>query len=468
MVYMDKRLKKPLILTTIILLATFFRFYRLGYPDFIPDEGHYAYDAYEYFSGNPGVVPRFHPQFHYAGQMGHPFLEEWLMVAAYKILGPAVFSARLISALAGTLTTITIFFISKLIFRREATALIASLIYATLPLAVKYDRTTYADSLQTFLMALFLFFYIKCLRSSKSIFPAVILGIITAFILLTKLSAILILIFILIQFIANYIKDKSKIGFKNILVFFFSFSITFLLGTNPKAYIMGIIFPTDENLAINSLRLNISTITQNLFSKSLFTLIPLPLIVFAFLGIVKAIKQKKYLLLLSYFFSWSPLLFQLLTNEGTLYRTLPLIFIGVFFAAYYLDQLILTKKIIFLTILAAWSFYASLKWGLLETLNSRSIDQEVMNTINSLNAPLNNQVYLYEVPRNYFFWKNKFNFIIDENFFSRAVNQQSVCCIISTNQNEKDKKFNQALLDNNYRLIKEFNNAERSLLVFYK
>lgn len=468
MVYMYKRLKNPLFLTIIILLAAFFRFYRLGYLDLIPDEGHYAYDAFEYFSGNPGVVPRFHTQFHYVGQMGHPFLGEWLMVIAYKISGPSVFSARLISALAGIATTIIIFLISKLIFRREATALISSFIYAALPLAVKYDRTTYADSLQTFLMASFLFFYIKCLRSSKSIIPTLILGMITALILLTKLSAILIFGFLLIQFIANNIKDKFRIGFKNILTFFFSFSITFLLGTNPKAYLMGIISPTDQNLAINSLWLNISTITQNLFSKSFFTLIPLPLIVFVFLGIIKVIKQKKYLLLLIYFFSWSPLLFQLLTNEGTIYRILPLMFIGIFFAAIYLDQLIFYKKIIFLTILITWSLYASLKWGLLETFSLTPIDHEVMNTINSLNIPPDNQVYLYEVPRNYFFWKNKINFIIDENFLDKSISQKSICCVISTNENEKDNKFNQELLDNNFRLIKEINNTERSLLVFYK
>lgn len=281
-----------ILLVIFLLLGFFLRFWHLENTDFSADEGHYSYDAFQFYKGNPGMVPRYHPANHGHEHIGHPFLAPYFISVSYEIFKPSIYASRLVSAISGFLTIILIFLISRKIFN-EKTALIAMIIYSVFPLSVIYTRTVYLDSLLTFLIAVFLFLYLQ-FNEKKKCFLAISLGIVLALIMLTKLDGPLMLIFLFLALII--IKEPKKI--KNemffYLLFLASFIIVFIIGVSPKAYLLGIIEPSDGNFLNNNIFFNLKTIFNTLQTQNFLEHISLIYLLLFFWGIYDFIKRKTY------------------------------------------------------------------------------------------------------------------------------------------------------------------------------
>jgi 4-amino-4-deoxy-L-arabinose transferase-like glycosyltransferase len=456
-------LKKNLaILLLIFLLGFVLRVWRLGYVDFLPDEGHYAYDAFQVYKHNPGMVCRFHMQYHYSGQLGHPCLAQYLMAVSYRIFQPSVFSARFVSALAGSLIIPLIYLISGSIFAQVSTGLIAASLYAVFPLAVRFDRTTYLDTLQTFMLAVVLAIFIKFSRSKKIIYP-ILLGMATALLLLTKLSAPLIFIFLLINFSLSFFK-KQKTTLIRYLFVFLGFMPIFYLGANPWAYLRGILHPTDSDFSFSQISFSFLTFSRTVFSRPFVTLIPAIFLVFVILGVFFYIKNKKPAFFLICLLAWLPLAGLFIIGHPNLYRLLPLVFLGSFFAADYLNNLKPKWKTICLLFTWFWFSYASIKWGILEINKITPLDDQVLISLSQLKLNKSDQVYLYQPPNNYFYWENRINFYLDPTW-QNAINK-NFKCVVSADQSQEGQRLNNELINGRgYSIKKTIANNQRKILI---
>ncbi|MBI2009908.1 MAG: glycosyltransferase family 39 protein [Candidatus Chisholmbacteria bacterium] len=131
----------------ILVVALGLRVWRLGDADVTPDEYHYIHDGERLWHGDPYITIRHHPFFHPEPNMGHPFLVQVVMATGFKIWGSSIVTARLVSVVAGFGTVgLILWFDRRMPWRARATG---ALLYAILPLAVRFDRTAYLDSLLT-------------------------------------------------------------------------------------------------------------------------------------------------------------------------------------------------------------------------------------------------------------------------------------------------------------------------------
>jgi len=455
---------QKLLLIIIIIVALFLRFWRLGYPDVDPDEGHYAYDAYHLYKANPGMVCRFHTQYHYQEQLGHPCLTQYLIAISYKLFSPSVFTARLVPAIFGSLIISLIYFISQSIFTNPLVSLTAASIYALFPLAVKFDRTTYLDTLMAFMVAVFLAVFIKFNKSKKPIY-SILLGITTGLLLLTKLSAILILIFLLLDFSISLKKNYKQTVTKYFFVFL-GFIPVFFLGVNPQAYLNGIINPTDQNFAIQNLLPSLKGFIYIISKKSFVQLIPPIYLVFVLLGLIKYIQNKKPAFLLLYLFSWLPLAGSFILGRSNFYRLLPLVVLTSFLAAYYLSLLKANWQKVWIFTLLLWFLFASIKWGINEVNQLKPIDAKVMKFLES-SLTKQDKIYLFELPNNYIYWNDKLNLTLNPDW--QNVILEDYKCVLSTDLKNQGQMLNQSLLSQkhgNFSLYNKISNNSRSILIF--
>jgi 4-amino-4-deoxy-L-arabinose transferase-like glycosyltransferase len=109
----NKRTRWPLVVLILILaFAAFFRFWMLSDipPGVYPDEAKNANDAVATLQS--GDYPIFYPE-----NNGREGLYIWLIALAFKYIGISIFSLKLVSALAGTLTVLATYLLAKELFR---------------------------------------------------------------------------------------------------------------------------------------------------------------------------------------------------------------------------------------------------------------------------------------------------------------------------------------------------------------
>lgn len=457
--------KSNLALLFILVIAIILRFWRLDYPDLTPDEGHYAYDAFQYYKGNPGMVPRYHTQYHLEGQIGHPFLGSFLISQAYSVFGLKVFSTRLISAFFGVLTIPFIYLIGRVVFSNTV-GLMASAMFTVFPLAVRYDRTVFLDTLLTFLLSVFIFFYLKFKRL-RTMGVAMILGMVAGLMALTKFSGLLVLVFIGVDFILAMIKKINYETVKRYLAIGMGFGLIFLAGTAPQAYLTGIFYPTDKNFSQINPGGDMLEMIKTFFSQSFASLIPYLLVIFLVLGLYQALKRKTSSPLPLMLSCWLPLVWIHMTGKSGIYGLLPLMFLGVFFACYYLDSLKGLKKKILLLFSFLWLIYASVGWGVMEIARVKPIDQDALSYLASLDIAEGEKIYLFETPRTYFFFEDRLPFLIDAGLQEKAIAKDEIIYIISTDVTLLGKELNGKLIKSQkFSIEKKFANEERSLIIF--
>ncbi|MBN2453125.1 MAG: glycosyltransferase family 39 protein [Candidatus Omnitrophica bacterium] len=154
---MEKLLKNTtIVVTALVLLCGYIFFFQLGKLALTdPDETFYAQTAKEMTLRNEWITPYLYgkPQFE------KPILFYWLVEASFKAFGVNEFSARLPSAIFGTIGVIAVFFLGSLLFNRTA-GFLSALILATNIEYVILSRACITDMVLFVLLLLSALFFL--------------------------------------------------------------------------------------------------------------------------------------------------------------------------------------------------------------------------------------------------------------------------------------------------------------------
>ena len=174
------RKRTLLILVGIILFAVFLRVYKLGkYPiGFLWDEASLGYNAYSILKTGRDEYGEFLPTVFKSFGDYKPGLYVYLIVPSIAIFGLNEFSVRLPSAIFGTLTVLTLYFLIKEGFDYESTriekrinadsfALIASLLLAISPWHVNFSRGAWEVNIMTFELVFGFYLLLRFINSRK-------------------------------------------------------------------------------------------------------------------------------------------------------------------------------------------------------------------------------------------------------------------------------------------------------------
>jgi 4-amino-4-deoxy-L-arabinose transferase-like glycosyltransferase len=170
------------------------------FPVYFPSIGDYKYPGYSYLSTIPVMV-----------------------------FGLSVFSARLLSVLAGSLLVVVIYFLSKEIFKNEAVARIAAFMTAFSPYGIIFSRGAYESNVATFLLALgimFLLFFERAKDKKYLIFS----GLSFVVSLFTYPSARVFIILFLPVFYLLFLQKNQKKNNRNLILFYFTTIIVLFAG----------------------------------------------------------------------------------------------------------------------------------------------------------------------------------------------------------------------------------------------
>lgn len=199
---MKRFLNWKILLLLIVLLAAFLRFYQLGN---IPagltnDEANTGYDAYSILLTGKDQWGTFLPITNFIGFGDYPPpLYRYLSIIPIYFWGLNQFSVRYISALAGVLSVIAVYFLGKKLFNREI-GLFSSLIFSVFPWAVGLSRVGIESNVAILFIIISLYFGLNNqpklkLRnlSVSSFFLALSIYTYSAYILFSPLVLIIIL-----------------------------------------------------------------------------------------------------------------------------------------------------------------------------------------------------------------------------------------------------------------------------------
>lgn len=157
-----KKIKNVLILVT-VLIAFGLRIYKLDAvpPSISWDEAAFGYNALTIANYGRDEYGKFLPLFFSSfGDDKHP-VHIYLTAFSVKLLGLNEFSTRLPSAIFGTLNVLLIYFLAKLLFKKETTSLVAAFFLAISPYNIHFSRFNHEANFVLFflILALLLFFY---------------------------------------------------------------------------------------------------------------------------------------------------------------------------------------------------------------------------------------------------------------------------------------------------------------------
>lgn len=221
--------KYNIILLTILLIAGFFRLYRIAdYMTFLGDEGRDVLVVYNILHGHLTLLgPTSSVGGFFLGPIYYYFMAPFLLLFNYDPVGPAIGVALVGIA--------TVWLLYEICFRffGQRVAIFASLLYAVSPLIVAYSRSSWNPNPLPF-VALFTLFclYFATIKSSLRLF--LICGILLGIAMQLHYLALFLgaVIFVYILFTTLYksiVKNSIIILFKKYLIFF----IGFLVGWSP-------------------------------------------------------------------------------------------------------------------------------------------------------------------------------------------------------------------------------------------
>ena len=157
-------IKKNPFFLAILLLAAFLRLYKIDqYMEFLGDQGRDVVIISDFLKkGNLFFIgPQTSIGNMYLGPYYYYLLAPALLLANFSPIGPAVFVALIAIA-----TVALIFFVSRLWFDTN-TALIASLLYAISPVAIKYSNFSWNPNIMPFFALLFVYFISQAIFNHK-------------------------------------------------------------------------------------------------------------------------------------------------------------------------------------------------------------------------------------------------------------------------------------------------------------
>lgn len=177
-------MKEKLILFFIILLAFVLKFYHLDRnpPSLYWEEAALGYDAYSLLKTGRDHRGNSWPVTYITSYMDYkPPLYVYAVIPSVAVFGLNEFSVRLPSALAGTLTVIIIYFLTKELLRvhlkssiLNLTSLMASFLLAISPWNLQFSRAAFEANLALFLITLSCWLFLLALRKKYYLFLAVI------------------------------------------------------------------------------------------------------------------------------------------------------------------------------------------------------------------------------------------------------------------------------------------------------
>lgn len=311
---------KILLLLIVILIATFFRIWKLDAPDVTPDENHYITDAFRLYNKDPYISIRHHPFKHPTPSIGHPFLAQVVTASVFILFDSTIFTSRLAVALAGILTAVIILFFHDRLGRWIA--LYAAILFSVSPFAVRYNRNAHPDSLFAFLLTLTVLLMWKYLNANNKIW-LLFAGLVSGLAFSVKLNGVLsiALIFGLLLVVKKgglFTKKDFKTTILEILFISVPFAAVSYLLNDPLAYLDGIVNPSFTGWRFTSIDFWMTRITlmsvPNLLASLFYLLSPGMLVAYLyslFYIIFRDSGQIKRLLL-----SWQIILFPLVLIHG--------------------------------------------------------------------------------------------------------------------------------------------------------
>lgn len=212
------------ILILIILIASLLRFWNLGE---IPggmteDEKTYIYNAYSIWHTQKDIGGNYLPlSFNFYNSFSP--VPIYLMAPFVGLLDLSLFSARLPFAVMGVLDILLLFFITKLLFRKDSIALASSFVLAVSPWHLQFSRISYdgAAALFFFLCGIYLFLKFKEKGSILFSLPFFLLGFYSYH--ATKIFLLALIPLLLISFWSDLRSRK-----KELLLFLTSIATIFL------------------------------------------------------------------------------------------------------------------------------------------------------------------------------------------------------------------------------------------------
>lgn len=232
-----KWFKENFALLLLLILALFLRTYRLGLapPGLWFDESAYGYSAYSILKTGKDELGRFLPlSFRFFGQnnlFGH-FL---ILVPFIRFFGLSPFSVRFASVVLGTLSGLGIYLIGKKIFNKPV-ALASLFIWATLPVALQFNRMVHENNSMVFFLVFGIYFWLKA-ASSKKPRDWLLSAFMFSGSLYTYLAARIITPLVIIFLFYNYRPKNNKNWFKSFILSFLILSLPFFIFlSSPQAW----------------------------------------------------------------------------------------------------------------------------------------------------------------------------------------------------------------------------------------
>lgn len=291
--------KKLMIVISIILIGAILRLWQLNKPDINLDEEHYITDAYRLSNQDPYMPLRRHTFKHFSPSMGHPLLAAFFTTGIFKFTGASIFTARLTSVIAGLLIIVLL-----ACFNRELgnkAGVVAALLFAVLPFAIRYNRTAYLDSVFAYFFT-FIALASWMYHSKRHKLWLILIGISCGLAVATKIDGIIAVILAIFLLFLSVTSTKSKSNKEKLLSLIINiFYITApavligLLFNDPSAYLDGIINPSDSKgklfspSSISALRF----VPSNLWYTFFYQFSP-AILVLSIIMILVLIKEKSF------------------------------------------------------------------------------------------------------------------------------------------------------------------------------
>ena len=219
--------KKNLILLSIILIAAFFRLYRINeYLTFLGDEGRDVLIVYKILHGDFTLLgPTASVGGFFLGPIYYYFMAPFLWLFNYNPVGPAI-----MVALFGIATVWLIYKVGKEFFGLVV-GLIAAGLYAISPLVVTYSRSSWNPNLMPFFSLLTIYLIYKAIKNNSVkllILSGILLGITLQLHYLALFLGVIMGVYI---FLHQYIFSKKNI----FLIFkqYFYIFLGFIIGWSP-------------------------------------------------------------------------------------------------------------------------------------------------------------------------------------------------------------------------------------------
>lgn len=204
-----------LVLTAILILASFLRFFRLTVdpPSLFGDELDLGYQAYSILKTGRDYQGNFLPiHFHSLAEWRTP-LYLYSSVPTVAVWGVSPLGVRVPAAIFGILSVLAIFLLVREITKDRNTALLSAALMAFEPWSLQYSRAGFEVTQMLFLLLTGLWLFLISLKESKWLWLSVVCLVLTPWVYSTaKLFTPLLLIFLFI----NYRKEILSVSKKNI------------------------------------------------------------------------------------------------------------------------------------------------------------------------------------------------------------------------------------------------------------